>query len=162
MVLPRPRVIQSVASGHTSKQFRQAREDGEKKNKVDRSKLFTPPRYLSDVAQEIYRDIVDTADKVELWDDLDITQLGMLAQYVATFQYASVALSQQGFVLDVVTATGLPTKKVNPLVYVQSDARKAINELSSKLGLSSVDRLKLIAPVPEERQNKFIELLRNA
>lgn len=161
-MLPRPRVIQSVASGHTSKQFKQAREDGEKKNKVDRSKLFTPPRYLSDVAQEIYRDIVDTADKVELWDDLDITQLGMLAQYVATFQYASIALAQQGFVMDAMTATGIPAKKVNPLVYIQSDARKAINELSSKLGLSSVDRLKLIAPVPEERQNKFIELLKDA
>lgn len=160
--MARPRVIQAVASGHTSKKFKQAREDGEKQNKCDRDKLFTPPRYLGDVAQEIYKDIVETADQVELWDDLDITQLGMLAQYVATFQYTSVALAQQGFVLDAMTATGIPAKKVNPLVYVQSDARKAINELSTKLGLSSVDRLKLIAPVPEERQNKFIELLKNA
>lgn len=149
--MARPRVIQAVASGHTSKEFKQARAEGEQRHRVNRERLFTPPDYLTEVSKEIYRDLVETADKVELWDDLDITQLGMLAQYVATFQYASVALTQQGFVAGI---------KVNPLLYVQSDARKAINELSAKLGLSSVDRLKLIAPIPEERQNKFLELLK--
>lgn len=160
--MARPRVIQTVASGHTSKAFKQSREEGEKRNKVRRDKLATPPEWLSDVAQDIYRDLVENADYVELWDDLDITQLSMLAQYVATFQYASIAIAQQGFTIDTFTATKIPTTKVNPMVYVQSDARKAINELSSKLGLSSVDRLRLIAPMPEEKQNKFIELLRNA
>lgn len=160
--MARPRVIQTVASGHTSKAFKQAREQGEQKHKVERDRIATPPEWLSEVAKDIYRELVETADVVDLWDDLDITQLSMLAHYVATFQYASIAISQQGFTIEQFNTSKMPITKVNPMVYIQSDARKAINELSSKLGLSSVDRLRLIAPVPEEKQNKFIELLRNA
>lgn len=51
---------------------------------------------------------------------------------------------------------------VHPLLIVQEKYVKQIMQCSTKLGLATTDRLKLIVPTKEDpKENKFIELIRN-
>lgn len=51
---------------------------------------------------------------------------------------------------------------VHPLLVVQEKYIKQIMQCSTKLGLATTDRLKLIVPTKEEtKENKFIALMAN-
>ena len=50
---------------------------------------------------------------------------------------------------------------INPLINVQEKYVKQIMQCSTKLGLATTDRLKLVVPIREEpAENKFITLLK--
>ena len=115
---------------------------------------------MSKAAKEEFERIVFEAGKVNILDNLD---LGILAIYCNSYDsYVNVSkkLQKEGPVCYKETANG-EIEIINPLINVQEKYVKQIMQCSTKLGLATTDRLKLVVPIREEpAENKFITLLK--
>ena len=155
--MARPRKVVSLRTGRMSKAERAARTAGEKKIKVNTDAL-TPPEWLSDEAALVFERIVKEFDPLGMLDNLDVDILAVYSDSVATYRKASVQLALQGETYE--TKNGFAT--VSPWVTVRQKAYQQIASCSTKLGIGLTDRLKLIAPVKEEKSaNKYIKFLDN-
>ncbi len=119
------------------------------------------PEWLRDEAKEEFERVVGEAGKVDILDNLD---LGILAIYCNAYScYVDVSkLIQENGYLGMRTPKYDDYETVHPLLIVQEKYVKQIMQCSTKLGLATTDRLKLIVPIKEApKENKFIELIRN-
>lgn len=152
----RPRKVVDISTGKIGKEAKEARKEAEKKIKLDRDQL-TPPEWLPYEAREEFSRVVTEAASIDHLDNLD---LGVLAIYANAYT-SFVDISRQ------IQGTGyLGTREtqhdsyyvVHPLLVAQEKFVKQIMQCSTKLGLATTDRLKLIVPVKEESEvNKFLK-----
>lgn len=148
---PRKSVDASVAK--RGKKEKINRKIQEEKLKIDRDQLIAPA-FLDDVAKEEFYRVVDETAKIDVLDNLDLSILAMYCN--AYSQYIEV--NEQ--IRNTMPALRYNDKgRSSPLINVQDKLAKQILSYSSKLGLATTDRLKLMVPneLAENKENKFLK-----
>ena len=155
----RSRKIISISTGKIGKEKIKARLEQEQKIKVGREQLCSPPEWLSKGAKEEFERVVEEAGHVELLDNLDV---GVLAIYCTAYSsYAEITekIQKTGY-LGIRKTANDKFQVVHPLLSAQEKYVKQIMQCSTKLGLATTDRLKLIVPKKEESStNKYLKYL---
>ncbi|EHL18498.1 hypothetical protein HMPREF9630_00223 [Peptoanaerobacter stomatis] len=152
----------SISKGKIGKAEIKRRYEEETKIKLNRDSLVAP-EWLSDMAREEFTRVVTEAEAIGLLDNLDLAFLAIYAYAYSSY----IEISQK------INSSYITTKKVkkgktqttveiiNPLIVAQEKYIKQIMQCSTKLGLATTDRLKLIVPVKEEKEtNKFLKFLK--
>lgn len=154
--MARPRKVVDISTGKIGKQARVARQVAESKIKIDRKQLETgAPSWLSDGAAQEYNRVVREAGKIGLLDNLDMVVLAIYADNYARYVTASIEMRRSGL-----TVEGKFADVPSPYVAIADKAATQIQKCSTKLGLATTDRLKLIVPEKEDKQvNKFLKYL---
>lgn len=156
----RSKKVIELSKRNISNAEKKNRAEQEKKLKLGREQL-NAPSWLSDLGKEEFERVVTEAAEINLLDNLD---LGFLAIYCNAYScYVDVTenIKKTGY-LGFRTTANDEYETVHPLLIVQEKYIKQIMQCSSKLGLATTDRLKLIVPTKEEtKENKFIELMKS-
>lgn len=150
---------------HTGRSYpiaeREARERSEEYFKVGRLHMV-PPDELSERAKIKFQQIVQEA----FW--LDELSIDLLAAYCNAWDRwldCVAAMDGTSDVLMQENAKGEMVAKQNPYRYGLRAYVTMMEELSAKLGLGNIDRLRLAAPVPEKEavemkvENPFEEFM---
>lgn len=149
----RPRKSVSTSAGKIGKKEKINRKIQEEKLKIDRDGLIAPD-FLSDVGKSEFKRVVYETSKVDILDNLD---LSILAIYCNAYsQYIEV--NEQ--IRNTMPALRYNDKgRSSPLITIQDKLVKQIMSCSSKLGLATSDRLKLIVPsdLNDSKENKFLK-----
>lgn len=153
----RPKKPIGLVTGHRTLAEKQGREKAEAYyNKVPRL-LLVPPDVLSDRAKQKFEQIVTDA----FW--LDELSLDLLTDYCVCWdRWYSVAeqLREEPETYAFKDAvTGELKMRANPNRRALLEYGLSMQQLSAKLGLGNIDRLKLTLPA-EEQKNKFAEFLK--
>lgn len=151
--MPMPRKVVDLSTGKIGKKKRVERKIQEEKIKLTRESLEKgPPAWLTDTAKEEFSRVVREAGAISLLDNLDLSTLAIYADQYSRYVEAATALQNDGMV----SKKGTPS----PYIGIMERTAKVIMSCSSKLGLATTDRLKLIVPKKEEKpQNKFMHFL---
>lgn len=156
--MARPRKSMSVSTGKISKLEVEQRLKAEKATKVGRDQL-TAPDWLDKRGKDEFLRVVDEAGQINLLDNLDLGVLAIYANAYSSYVDISVQIQKAGFLEERENRTE-NYYTVHPLIKAQDNYVKQIMSCSSKLGLATTDRLKLIVPVEEEDStNKFLRYL---
>ena len=161
--MPRPRKALATNKKHFTAAEKEARAASEAAFKVDRADLcdFDSLKNLglSEAAQKEYQRIVKAA-----WWIIDSLDRNDLINFCICWQRAlSIASSPDAQKEIILQTRGDGSRKVvkNPMWEIWDDCCRQMRSISGKLGLSQVDRLKLVAPTDAETAtNKFLRFLR--
>lgn len=140
---------------HLTKEEAKNRSSGEKKLKLDRDDLVVPG-WLSDdlIAYNEFVRVVNETEKINILDNLDLSVLAIYCKAYSSY-VACTQKIDEGYYID--AAKGC----VSPYVNAQGKYVEQIFKCSSKLGLATTDRLKLIVPGTDEpEQNKFLKYVK--
>lgn len=154
----RPRKVVDLSTRKISKQDRLARKRQELEIKLDREQLEAgAPAWLGREAAAEYCRVVKEAGKVNLLDNLDLGILAIYADSYARYVEAAGYLLQEGL-----TITGNNGKMASPYMAIADKCANLILKCSTKLGMATTDRLKLIVPTKTEdrEENKYLKYLR--
>ena len=155
----RPRKVINISTGKIGKEKIKSRLEQEKKIKVGREHLAKPPTWLSKNGKKEFQRVVEEAGHVDLLDNLD---LGILAMYCNAYDcYVDITEKIQGTgYLGMRVTANDKYEIVHPLLVAQEKYVKQIMQCSTKLGMATTDRLKLIVPKKEESStNKYLKYL---
>lgn len=151
----RQKKVTAATKKHLSKREKELREKQEKVIKVDRN-LEVPEAIQDDpIAVEEFIRIRDAAEKIDLWDDLDLSVLTIYCKSYSSYLEVTRAIELNGYVVD-----GKHGERISPWVTAQSRYIDTIFRCSAKLGLSTTDRLKIVVPEAEAEENKFIKYIK--
>ena len=110
---------------------------------------------------EFVRVTTETA-KIDLLDNLDLSILAIYCKAYSGYVESTEMIKQSGMTAPRKTAHG-DHEVLSPYLIAQDKYVKQIMMCSSKLGLATTDRLKLIVPTKEEdTTNKFLKYLDGA
>lgn len=151
----RQKKVTAATKKHLSKREKELREKQEKAIKVDRN--LEVPEAIQDnpIAVEEFIRIRDAAEKIDLWDDLDLSVLTIYCKSYSSYLEVTRAIELNGYVVD-----GKHGERISPWVTAQSRYIDTIFRCSAKLGLSTTDRLKIVVPEAEAEENKFIKYIK--
>lgn len=155
----RPKKTMAVSTGKISKEDRAKREKQEAQLKLERDGL-KPPSNLTLRAQAEFMRVVGECEKLDILDNLDLSVLSIYA--FAWDQYLTCAemIQKEGPVEVKVTNNG-ESRSVSSFVNAQEKFAKQIMQCSTKLGLATTDRLKLIVPTEAETtENRFLKYVK--
>lgn len=151
----RQKKVTAATKKHLSKREKELREKQEKAIKVERN-LEVPEAIQDDpIAVEEFIRIRDAAEKIDLWDDLDLSVLTIYCKSYSSYLEVTRAIELNGYVVD-----GKHGERISPWVTAQSRYIDTIFRCSAKLGLSTTDRLKIVVPEAEAEENKFIKYIK--
>ncbi len=151
----RQKKVAASTKKHLSKRDKELREKQEKAIKVDRN-LEVPEAIQDDpIAVEEFIRIRDAAEKIDLWDDLDLSVLTIYCKSYSSYLEVTKAIEFNGYVVE-----GKHGERISPWVTAQSRYIDTIFRCSAKLGLSTTDRLKIVVPEAESEENKFIKYIK--
>lgn len=154
----RPRKIVDIATGKIGKEKIKARKEQEKKIKLERDQLIAPS-WLNEEAKEEFERVVIEAESIELLDNLDLGILAIYCNAYAAYVDISIQIQNRGY-LAIRETRHDEYETVSPLLQAQEKYVKQIMQCSTKLGLATTDRLKLIVPKKEESEtNKYLKYL---
>ena len=141
MAMPHKSV--NLSTGKIGKQKRLNRKQQEEKLKLERDEIeAAPPSWLVPEAAAEYRRVVRQAGEIGILDNMDLTCLAVYAAAYVQFTEAHRNMMQDGFV----TTNSKGAEVPSPWVGVADKAAAQIMKCSSKLGLYTTDRLRLIVP----------------
>jgi P27 family predicted phage terminase small subunit len=155
----RTRKVVAISTGKIGKEKRLNRKIQEQSVKIDREQLETEvPKWLSREAAEEYRRVVAEAAKINLLDNLDMSTLAIYANAYAMYVEASTRMSTDGMTIMGPRGAEIPS----PYMAIADKCASQIFRCSTKLGLATTDRLKLIVPTQSEEreENKFLKFLK--
>ena len=153
----RPRKPISIVDGHFTKEEKRKRQEAEEYyQNLERDKLV-PPSELSERAREKYYEIVEQA----FW--LDNLSAELLANYCYSWdRWLTIAdeLNGQAETIEYTDAdTGALLLKPNPNRRALLEYSLNMQQISAKLGLGNIDRMKLLKPEEPKKKNKFLEYI---
>lgn len=149
----RPRKIVDFNKKHFTKDEIAARQASETAYKL-RNDQLTPPKNLTDRAKAEF----DRIKSMAYWlDNLDLNELILYCFYWD--RILSIMEEYGEEVMEFTMGDGTSRLQSNPLIKILRDYHSELRAISLKLGLSSIDRLKLIAPQEEKKVNKFARYL---
>ena len=148
----RQRKTTATTKKHLTKKEKENREVQEKTIKLDRDSLDVPESLkYNKIASEEFIRIVNEASKIDLWDNLDLPTIIIYCDAWSHYnEIENIMRKTKKY-----TVEGKESEKLNPLINAQDKYISRIMRCSSKLGLATTDRLKLIVPEPEQKDNKF-------
>lgn len=154
----RPRKVVDISTGKIGKAKRAARAENEKKLKLARDQL-QPPAWLDDEAAAEFSRVVAEAGDIDILDNLDLGALAIYANAWSRYVKVSMRIKETGE-LGTRKSKYETYETVHPLLGAQEKYVKQIMQCSTKLGLSTTDRLKLVVPVKESKEvNKYVKYL---
>ena len=150
----RARKVIDMQVGNISKQKKLNRKMQEEKIKIDRDALTAgAPSWLSERAAAEYNRVVREAESIDMLDNLDMAVLAIYADNYDRYLDAAEYLRENGQ-----TYKGKFGPSMSPYVKIAESAANQLMKCSTKLGLSTTDRLKLIVPEKESKEvNKFLK-----
>lgn len=150
----RARKVIDMQIGNISKQKKMNRKMQEEKIKIDRDALMNgAPSWLSERAAAEYNRVVREAAAIDMLDNLDMSVLAIYADNYDRYLDAAECLQKNGQ-----TYEGRSGPVMSPYVKIAESASNQIMKCSTKLGLATTDRLKLIVPEKESKEvNKFLK-----
>lgn len=150
----RARKVIDMQIGNISKQKKMNRKMQEEKIKIDRDALMNgAPSWLSERAAAEYNRVVREAAAIDMLDNLDMSVLAIYADNYDRYLDAAEYLQKNGQ-----TYEGRSGPVMSPYVKIAESASNQIMKCSTKLGLATTDRLKLIVPEKESKEvNKFLK-----
>ena len=153
--MARPRKTLAATKKNLTKAEIEQKQQQEERIKIDGENL-SAPSYLTDRAKEEFERVVREAKKIEIFDNLDLSILAIYSSAYAQYLEITEEIQNMGQGFRYVTADN----KISPLINAQDKIIKQIMTCSSKLGLATTDRLKLIVPKKEESEtNKYLRYL---
>lgn len=152
----RPRKVLDFNKKHLTKAEIEERQAAEKAYKLRRDQL-TPPEKLSPRAKAEFERIKSLAHWL---DNLDRDELILYCFYWDRALSIIEEYENQPEVTEVTLGDGTSKLSSNPLRKALREYHSELRAISLKLGLSSIDRLKLSAPKNEKPVNKFMEFLK--
>ena len=155
----RTRKVVAISTGKIGKEKRLNRKIQEQSVKIDREQLETEvPKWLNREAAAEYRRVVAEAAKINLLDNLDMSTLAIYANAYAMYVEASTRMSEDGMTIMGPRGAESPS----PYMAIADKCASQIFRCSTKLGLATTDRLKLIVPTQSEEreENKFLKFLK--
>ena len=156
----RPRKTIKLLKSHRSKDERDTRSEAERQYKVARNAL-SPPAFLDVNAKKEFERVVQEATEAEFLDNLDLSTLAMYANAWSHYETLSELLNKEGDVISVTGANGNKYRRPNPALVPLAEYTSQIFKCSTKLGLATTDRLKLVVPTKAaQKENKFSKFLR--
>ena len=154
-IMARPRKTTATSTGKIGKEKIKERQEQENKIKLD-NKNLKAPAYLSETAKLEFARVVEEASKIDTLDNLDLSILAIYCNAYSQYLEITGEIQNMGQAFRYVTADN----KISPLINAQDKIIKQIMTCSSKLGLATTDRLKLIVPTKEESEtNKYLRYL---
>lgn len=155
----RSRKIIDISTGKIGKEKIRNRQEQEKKLKIDRKSLIAP-EWLSPNAKLEFERVVDEASKINILDNLDLSVLAIYCNAYDGYIQTVKILNKEGLIQYKETFNGDALAIAHPAINTQEKYVKQIMQCSTKLGLATTDRLKLVVPTKEEpKENKFITFL---
>lgn len=149
----RPRKPVSQLEGHlTKEQIRQREEQEEMLKQLPKDKI-KPPAWLSVRGKKIFRDIVNNLEEVDILANVDIYNLGILAEGLDNFIEVTIQLDARRFdkgtggkkfTTTHINKFGAENEVEDPLINIQIKYSKMVKEYSMLVGLNPAARLKLI------------------
>lgn len=157
--MARPRKTMAVSTGKIGKAAREKRKNEEKKYKLTRDAL-SPPMWLDTKAKKEFKRVVAECEKIDILDNLDLAVLAIYANAYSHFVDCCDYINRNGETIEKISRYGA-YEVTSPYIAAQEKYVKQIMLCSSKLGLATTDRLKLIVPVvdDESEENKFKKYL---
>ena len=150
----RPRKLLDFNKKHFTKNEIDERQSAEAAHKCRRDQLISPEN-LSDRAKAEFVRIKTMA----FWlDNLDRNELILYCFYWD--RILSILEEYGDEVMEFSFGDGTSRIQPNPLIKILRDYHGELRAISSKLGLASIDRLKLLAPKEEKPANKFLEFIK--
>ena len=149
-----PKPIELVKA-KISKEKRAYRTEAEKAYKVSRLRLV-PPDELSERAKMKFIEIANEA----FW--LDELSTDLLASYCVTWERMQMIIEElngQGEVFITTDKDGTKHAKANPNRTAFLQYAVLLQQLSAKLAIGNIDRLKLSLPADNKKENKFEEYM---
>lgn len=154
-IMARPRKTTATSTGKIGKEQIKERQEQEERIKIDRENL-TAPKYLTEKAKAEFERVVREAKKIEIFDNLDLSILAIYSSAYAQYLEITEEIQKMDQAYRYITEDN----KISPLINAQDKIIKQIMTCSSKLGLATTDRLKLIVPKKEEgTTNKYLKYL---
>lgn len=154
-IMARPRKATATSTGKIGKEKIKERQEQEEKIKLD-NKNLKAPAYLSETAKLEFARVVEEASKIEILDNLDLSILAIYCNAYSQYLEVTAEIQKAEESYRYVTEDN----KISPLINAQDKIIKQIMTCSSKLGLATTDRLKLIVPKKEESEtNKYLRYL---
>lgn len=151
----RQRKTTSTTKKHLTKKEKDQRANQEKKVKLDRDGLKVPDWMQNDLlARNEFIRVVDAARKIDLWDNLDLSIIAIYCKAYSSYITVTKLIDEKGYVVQ-----GKDSEKISPYVTAQNRYVEQIFKCSAKLGLATTDRLKLIVPEGESKENKFTKYI---
>ena len=156
----RPRKVIDISTGKIGKAARKARQENEKKYKLPRDAL-APPEWLDNDAKEEFDRVVKECNEIDILDNLDRGILAIYANAWSRYEKIARLIMARGCgELGIRDSKYGEYETVSPLVKAEGEYVKQIMACSSKLGMATTDRLKLVVPVKEENHvNKYLKYL---
>lgn len=156
--MARPRKTTSTTKKHLTKNEVKERLNIEKKLKLERDDLKVPGWLQDDlIAHNEFVRVVNEAGKIDLLDNLDLSILSIYCKAYSSYVELTLHIDDHGY-------TGIGEngfEKISPYVTAQHKYVEQIFKCSSKLGLATTDRLKLIVPGSEEKSvNKYLKYVK--
>lgn len=155
--MARPRKTTATTKKHLTKAEITNISKQEKKLKLDRDDLVVPAWLENDlIAHNEFVRVVNEAGMIDLLDNLDLSILAIYCKAYSSYVACTKIIDVQGF-----TGVGKDGfEKISPYITAQNKYTETIFKCSSKLGLATTDRLKLIVPTKNEsNENKFLKYL---
>lgn len=145
--------------GHISNKAKNARKASEIKNKVSNDDLENAPDFLSSSGKQEFLRVVRECKKAGILDNLDKSIIAIYADAWAQYEKLGRLIAETGAVLTKRKVTGKIEIRPNPAVAAQAEFANRIFRCSTKLGISTSDRMRLVVPEPEVKSNKFLDFL---
>ena len=150
-----------LLKGHWTNSELDARSDAERQYKVARNAL-APPSFLDAQAKKEFLRVVQEATAADFLDNLDLAALAMYANAWSHYEKLSRQLNKEGDIISVTDAKGNVRKRTNPALVPLAEYASQIFKCSTKLGLATTDRLKLVVPTKAPAKvNKFAKFFQD-
>ena len=135
-IMARPRKATATSTGKIGKEKIKERQEQESKIKLDNENL--------------------KASKIDTLDNLDLSILAIYCNAYSQYLEITAEIQKAEESYRYITEDN----KISPLINAQDKIIKQIMTCSSKLGLATTDRLKLIVPNKEEsKTNKYLRYI---
>lgn len=155
----RPRKAQALSTGKIGIEKIARKREQEAKLKLGREDLL-PPSWLNAAGKKEFNRVVEATAKIGILDDLDLSTLAVYAQAYTDYIEVTKLLKKVGKFYTKEDGQGNTIPCVHPAVNTQEKYAKTIFQCSTKLGLATTDRLKLVVPEAETpKANKYLEII---
>lgn len=154
----RPPKLSVVSTGKIGKEKKLQREIAESKLKVKRD--LKAPAWLSREAKKEFKRVVEESEPLELIDNMDLSILAIYCDAYSTYVDATKKINEFGLTDVDDEGRRFIKEESKDLIKIRKMQVDTIMQCSSKLGLATSDRLRLVIPKSEESTtNPFLKYL---
>ena len=135
-------VLDGNRNKHSKKKLEKMKEADEKLTM--KSDEIKPPSWLSTRAKNIFVKIAEQFEGLNVLMNVDVNMLALYADNLAAYITYTEIIKKEGLMVTVTNNGGYSSEEPHPLLMKKEKSFNMIEKSGSKLGLSPVDRAKLM------------------